>query len=174
MPNEPLAYFITFSCYGTWLHGDQRGSVDDDHNRPDTPFIRPEAGLFNDRRQSLKLPPYYLDGPRREVVLQAIQEIAERKQWEILAVHVRTNHVHIVVRAHAPIERVMNDFKTSASRRLKKAFPDEVARSRWTRHGSTIYLWSDAQVVDKVDYVLNRQGEPLARFPVEPRTQASV
>jgi hypothetical protein len=24
----PLAYFITFRTHGTWLHGDQRGSVD--------------------------------------------------------------------------------------------------------------------------------------------------
>jgi hypothetical protein len=26
--NLPLAYLITFRCYGTWLHGDERGSVD--------------------------------------------------------------------------------------------------------------------------------------------------
>ena len=24
-PNEPLAYFITWTCYGTSLHGDERG-----------------------------------------------------------------------------------------------------------------------------------------------------
>jgi hypothetical protein len=24
----PLAYLITFRCYGTWLHGDKRGSID--------------------------------------------------------------------------------------------------------------------------------------------------
>ena len=28
----PLALLITFRCYGTWLHGDLRGSVDRDHN----------------------------------------------------------------------------------------------------------------------------------------------
>ena len=26
--SDPLAYFITFTCYGNWLHGDERGSVD--------------------------------------------------------------------------------------------------------------------------------------------------
>lgn len=26
--DQPLAYFITFRTHGTWLHGDQRGSVD--------------------------------------------------------------------------------------------------------------------------------------------------
>ena len=29
----PLAYFITFRSYGTWLHGDKRGSVDRLHRR---------------------------------------------------------------------------------------------------------------------------------------------
>ena len=24
----PLAYLISFRCYGTWLHGDERGSID--------------------------------------------------------------------------------------------------------------------------------------------------
>jgi hypothetical protein len=24
----PLAYLTTFRCYGTWLHGDDRGSVE--------------------------------------------------------------------------------------------------------------------------------------------------
>ena len=25
-PGEPIAYFITWTCYGTWLPGDERGS----------------------------------------------------------------------------------------------------------------------------------------------------
>jgi hypothetical protein len=34
----PLAYFFTFRAYGTWLHGDERGSVDRFHNQYGTPF----------------------------------------------------------------------------------------------------------------------------------------
>ncbi|MGQ0761444.1 MAG: hypothetical protein ACT4OT_05435 [Acidobacteriota bacterium] len=33
----PLAYLITFRCYGTWLHGDERGSVDRKQNVYGTP-----------------------------------------------------------------------------------------------------------------------------------------
>jgi hypothetical protein len=36
----PLAYLITFRAYGTWLHGDSRGSVDRFHNRYGAPLIR--------------------------------------------------------------------------------------------------------------------------------------
>ena len=59
----------------------------------------------------------------------------------------------------------MNDLKTAASRWLNKAFPTERNRTRWTRHGSTRYLWTEDEVAYKVDYVLNGQGEPLDRFP---------
>ena len=31
--DTPLAYFISFRTYGTWLHGDERGSIDRFHNR---------------------------------------------------------------------------------------------------------------------------------------------
>jgi REP element-mobilizing transposase RayT len=165
MPEEPLAYFITFSCYGNWMHGDDRGSVDRGHNRPGTPVLPPNAVLLNKRHRSLKAPPYCLDRDRRKIVLTAIREIAERKQWALFALHVRTNHVHIIVRANAVIERIMNDCKTAASRWLNNAFPDESNRPHWTRHGSTIYLWSDEQMAEKIDYVLNGQGQPLERYP---------
>ena len=37
--SRPLAFFITFTTYGAWLHGDDAGSVDRDHNEPDTPLL---------------------------------------------------------------------------------------------------------------------------------------
>lgn len=39
----PLAYLITFTTYGAWLHGDKRGSVDPAHNAYRTPFIDPDS-----------------------------------------------------------------------------------------------------------------------------------
>jgi hypothetical protein len=51
-PNEqiPLGYLITFRSYGSWLHGDRRGSVDRFHNRFGTPRIpHNEAMNFNGR-----------------------------------------------------------------------------------------------------------------------------
>jgi REP element-mobilizing transposase RayT len=161
----PLAYFITFTCYGTWLHGDDRGAVDDEHNVPGTPFLPADPGRRADEREALAEPPYQLDAPRRRVTLDAVREIAERKGWELHAVHVRSNHVHLVVTAAGAPERVMNDAKAAASRRLNKAFPDERDRTRWTRHGSTRYLWSGESVTETVEYVLDRQGDPMERFP---------
>jgi hypothetical protein len=50
---------------------------------------------------------------------------------------VRSNHVHSVVEAEVPPERVMSDFKACASRRLNRMRLDESGRKRRARHGST-------------------------------------
>ncbi len=163
--STPLAYFLTFTCYGTWLHGDERGSVDDEHNVPGSPVLAPDAARHARERAALTGPPYHLDRQRREVTIGALREIAGRKGWTLHAAHVRSNHVHLVVTAEGPPERVLNDFKTAASRRLNKAFPSERDRTRWTRHGSTRYLWTEEALAEKVHYVLNEQGEPMQRFP---------
>ena len=161
----PLAYFITFTCYGTWLRGDNRGSVDDDHNSPGTPALAPDPQRLAHDRERLTEPPYHLDPPRRRITLQALREIAQRKKWMLHAIHVRASHVHVVVTAGTTPERVMNDLKTATSRRLNQDYPTEHGRTRWTRHGSTRYLWSEEAVADKVRYVLDGQGEPMDRYP---------
>jgi len=43
--SEPLGYLITCRTYGTWLHGDARGSVDRDHNVYGTPMRDPNSAL---------------------------------------------------------------------------------------------------------------------------------
>jgi hypothetical protein len=40
MNNVPLTYLITVTCHGTWLYGDERGSVDHKHNDPAAPRRR--------------------------------------------------------------------------------------------------------------------------------------
>ena len=41
----PLAYLISFRTYGTWLHGDKRGSMDRKHNVYGTSKISPNPAL---------------------------------------------------------------------------------------------------------------------------------
>src|SRR5205085_7730420 len=88
----PLAYLITFRCYGTWLHGDERGSVDRDHNRYGTPLIPPNERWRQHNEQSLKHPPVELDSARRAAVEAAIRETCEKRGWLLLAINIRTNH----------------------------------------------------------------------------------
>ena len=61
----------------------------------------------------------------------------------------------------------MDDFKEYASRKLNRAGLDPVGRRRWTRHGSTRYLWTESQVEAAIHYVVYEQGEPMALFVLE-------
>jgi REP element-mobilizing transposase RayT len=160
----PLAYFITFHCYGTWLQGHEAGSVDRDHNEPGTAFLPPSPEARFLHRQRMDQPPYHLDAARRGLVLRAIQEVCAYRGWRLRAAHVRSNHVHVVVTADGPPEKAMNDFKAYASRALNAAGLDERGRERWARHGSTRYLNDEAAVVAGVDYVVRGQGEPMAVY----------
>ena len=172
MPADPVAYFISFTAYGTWLHGRDPGSVDRDHNAYGMPVLPPDPGRELAERTQLRDPPYLLDADRRAVVLATVREVVAHRRWRLWAVHVRTNHVHVVVSAADKPEKVMADFKAYASRRLKDQLGEPSVRKRWTEHGSTRYLWTEDQVAEKVEYVVRGQGEPLAVYdgtdPSEP------
>ena len=163
--NTPLAYFITIACYGARLHGDGRGSVDPTHNAFGTPFLTGDPERFATMTERMLQTPYEMDAARRECVSEAILEVCRFRQWQMLALHIRTNHLHIVVEAIAAPERVANDFKSYASRRLNRTGIDTADRKRWARHESTIYLWTSAEVEGAVDYTLNQQGEPMQIYP---------
>ena len=97
-------------------------------------------------------PPYLLDQLRREAVLGSLLERSAQRGWALLAAHVRTNHVHVVLESEATPERVMNDLKSYASRCLNRAGFDTPGRKRWARHGSTRWLrsWCERSSGDSI------------------------
>jgi REP element-mobilizing transposase RayT len=162
--SELLAYFITFTTYGAWLHGRAPGAVDREHNVVGTPFLPPDPEMETARRAAMRQDPYILDEPKRTVVLRTIREVATHRGWKLWAVHVRTNHVHIVVTASPKPEKVMADFKAWASRRLREAFDESPDRDRWTQHGSTRYLNTQDTLEAAIAYVIDQQGDPMACY----------
>ncbi len=161
---DPLAYFITFTTYGTWLHGRDSGSVDREHNLPGMPFLPADAELEAARKKAMRQQSYYLDEPRRTVVLRTILEVARHRGWKLWAVQVRTNHVHVIVTARDRPEKVMSDLKAWSSRRLREAFGESADRDRWTQHGSTRYLNAESAIADAVVYAIDEQGERMAYY----------
>jgi REP element-mobilizing transposase RayT len=160
----PLAYFITFTTYGTWLHGRAPGSVDREHNAPGTPFMEPDETRERKMRAAMRQEPYTLDGPRRQVVLRTIQEVAAHRNWQLWAVHVRSNHVHVILTAACKPEKVMADLKAWCSRRLRETFHEPPDRDRWTQHGSTRYLNDEKSFDAAVVYVIDEQGESMELY----------
>ncbi len=158
----PLAYLITFHTYGTWLHGRQQGSVDPANNIPGTPPLRPDPLRAQAEMSQLKHDPVVLDDQRRTVVDATIREVAQFRAWTIHALNVRTNHVHVVVSADVAPERVMNDFKAYATRRMAEKGILPPSTKAWSRHGSTRYLWNEESLTAAGRYVVENQGEDLS------------
>lgn len=163
----PLAYHITFRCYGTRLHGDPSLTVNRINNQYGTPKIPHHEGLQNSDRSQMKQPPYILDKQRREAVLAAIIEVCEYRKWRLIAVHVRADHVHGVVQADINPERIMIDFKAYSSRKLNRMGFENKNRRRWSRHGSTVYIWDEQGVADVMNYVVNGQGKEMEVYMCE-------
>ena len=151
------------------------GSVDRDHNQFGEAFVEPDPDREAAARESMSQPTYTLDEARRAIVRDAIVSLAKERGWQMLAVHVRTNHVHVVVSADGDPDRMMADMKARASRMLTRAGFESADRKRWARHGSTRHLRTSEEVDDKIDYTLNRQGTPTALYDgrQEPRTEGT-
>jgi REP element-mobilizing transposase RayT len=162
----PLAYFISFRTYGTWLHGDDRGSIDRFHNRWRSPYIPPNPSWHRYNHQQLRTKPLILGARHRRSISAAIQETCEIRKWSLLAFNVRTNHVHTVVRANRPADQVLTAFKANATRCLRGEglWPHDF--SPWARKGSKRKLWNEKSVARAIDYVLRGQGGDLPDFDV--------
>jgi REP element-mobilizing transposase RayT len=159
------AYLITFRGYGTWLHGDERGSVDRRYyNRYGDSKIAPNFEMQAVKGRLLKTEPYYLGPTERQIVDSAIREVCTVRDYLLYAVHVRTEHVHVVIGNHGTPERMMDSFKAYATRALRNASLIGPDVRPWSRHGSTRYLWTEEHVQRAVDYVVNGQGGELPEF----------
>ena len=160
----PLAYLITFRTYGTWLPGDPRGSIDRFHNIYRGKRAEPNEIRRDQAIKKLKSPPVILNAEQRKAVSDAILEVCEYRSWKLFAKNVRTNHVHGVISAAANANRVLNDLKAYATRKLNDRNLWNMPHSPWVDKGSKRMLWTEEHIYHACDYVLNGQGDDLPEF----------
>jgi len=160
--DDPLAYFLTWTTYGSWLPGDQRGWVD----KPGE-FLAPDASLAGLAAELMTEPALTLSDEQRRIVEDTIRDHCRIRGWHLHAVNARTQHVHVVVTApgRAP-EDVMDQFKAWCTRRLKDRERSRgvaaaaVRRNWWTQRGSQRWLNKNDDLHAAIAYVLEGQGEP--------------
>lgn len=159
---EPWAYFLTFACYGERLHGDNRGSVDRNHNGRQTPYlsVNPDWRRFEQKRMQHRSA--RLSAEARDIVLESVRSVSEHERWILYAAHIRSTHAHIVVSAPTEPEIVLGKLKAYSSRALNNALGKQA--KRWSRHGSTVYLWDARQLQSAVDYVVHGQGPTMSCY----------
>lgn len=155
----PLAYFLTWSTYGTRLHGDVRGTVDRLHNTPGEPLLPTNPEQVDHLSDALTDPPFIMTPRQRTVVDRAIRDHCGVRIWSLLALNVRSTHVHVVVNCHATHspELAMAQFKSWSTRRLTRSGLVVRHAKLWTHHGSTRWINHRTDLVEAIDYVENRQ-----------------
>jgi len=162
--DKPVGYLITFTTYGSWLHGSENGSVVNEHNCPGRPFLQANPGWqISDRRQ-MKTSAFLMDHPMRELSVNTVIETCTNRNWQLYAVHARTNHIHMVVNSQEKPEKMMSNIKAWLTRRLRESFSDLVKRKLWTRHGSTKYLWNENALLKAIKYTIQGQGKPMSFY----------
>jgi REP element-mobilizing transposase RayT len=160
--HTPVGYLITFRTYGTWMHGDKRGSVDRDHRRHGSPMLPPSSRRKEIESRLMKQPPVRLNASQRGAVELAIRDTCELRKWNLWTLNVRSNHLHCVVTAHYNSKRVASTLKANATRAMREAGCWRSDLSPWARGGSAKYLWTHEELVRAIEYVKYDQGEPLS------------
>lgn len=165
---EPLAFFLTWTTYGTWLPGDGRGWVKKpgDFRESDSSRERAASKLMTE-------PALTLTDEQRRIVEDTIAAHCRIRGWHLHAVNARTQHVHVVVTAPGRNpEDVMDQFKAWCTRKLKErerslgTAGDSVRQNWWTQRGSKRWINNNDDLCAAIQYVVEEQGEPT------PRTQA--
>ena len=161
MNEATLAYFLTWTTYGTWLPGDERGWV-----KWHGGFQPPSEPLRQDSTAKMVEPAITLDPQQRELVDATIRRHCEIRQWSLHALNVRTNHVHVVVTAcEDAAETVVEQFKAWCTRHLKARSVGghesmTVRQHWWTEGSSRRRIQRESDLAAAIEYVLEAQDGP--------------
>lgn len=158
----PLAYLITLRCYGTWLHGAKAAVDRHGYNSFGAPRRGVNLKLKDKMLAEMPQKPFLLAENQRSTTEKAVIEVCEYRKYDLKAVNVRSNHVHVVVSAQIKPELIINAFKSFATRKLRENFLIDRETKVRARGGSRRYLWKPRHVALAVDYVLYGQGDIIA------------
>jgi len=169
---DPLAFLLTWTTYGTWLPGDERGWMDYGLGAqlPD-PILKLEAQARMTNDACL------LDVEQRRLIEATITDHCRIRGWQLHAVNCRTNHVHVIVSANRDPKKVRDQFKAWGARKLNEleyrrrksakvahraidraATDDQSLRTKWwTERGSRRWIGDDKSLEAAIRYVRDGQ-----------------
>ena len=164
--DDPLAFFLTWTTYGTWLPGDERGWV----AKPGR-FQAPDAKRKTATQPQMTAPACHLGPDQRRLVEKTIADHCVIRGWPLHVVRCGMNHVHVVVTApQRDPEDVMDQFNAWCTRRLKEQQRAErvdaglVRQNWWTQRGSKRQLYDEASLEAAIRFLEGQEG---SRFEPE-------
>jgi hypothetical protein len=159
--NDHIGFFVTLSAYGNRLHGDERGTVDSNHNAYDSPPVETNPLRVRYERERMRAAPVTFDEAQRGVVEAAVLAVCEFRGWTWYACHCRTNHLHAVVGTSDIRNNVIRVIKDRTTRALRESGLLRPDRPAWARGASARYLWTDEDIGLASAYTIEGQGDFL-------------
>jgi len=153
------AYLFTFACYGTWLHGDPRGSYSRSLG-----FVPPNQHLEAYERSIMTETPYRLTLRAGEVVVASIRQVSEYRGWTLHAAHALPDRVLVVAELDMDPAKALGQFKAYASRNLSDQGIEPGRKKRWARSGNCSKLSDPGAIGRAIRHVLLGQGPPMATY----------
>jgi len=163
---RPFALHITWTCYGTWLPGDERGHVSNlvlpnggflpKMNVPGTTYA---PGHCNTRQHAQKLmasAPMSLNLSTAHHAAEALVLAAQKRSWRIVRAAVMANHVHVVVMDCPNDGQLVRRVLKGCSQAALCHFIGENRRC-WTAGGSDRYKNDWQAIENAVHYVANQE-----------------
>ena len=174
------AWFLTWTTYGTWLPGDQRGFVSRTRhgpgprrrwNVPGTPYEKDQPALLRAAKEQCKQPSVFLNLRHSTLILQYLQQTTRRWNWRLLAAAILRTHIHVLVFTQGDPNgfQVLKVLKGSLSRELNRRFAKPDGFRWWTASGSTRCLKSEEEVISVTRYI-REQPNPLLIWIAPPET----
>ena len=153
--NEPLAYFVTWTVYGTFLQGDDRW-----WRKKRKGSQHPQPKLSQWHRDRLKHDIVLLNNQHRATVASAIARHCEHRDWKLWIANPRTNHVHVVVSAPGFTgSKVRDQLKANCTGDLRRHDKIFVNRPVWTSKGDWQCINTDDDLEDAVQYAGESQDK---------------
>ena len=156
---EPVAYFITWTVYGTFLQGDSRW-----WRKRNAGELPPQPLLEQWHRDRLKHEIILLNDEHRHIVKCEIENHCNRRGWKTWVANPRTTHVHVVITTPGYAGATVRDqLKANCTRGIREADGRFVDRPVWTTKGDVQYLNTE----DDLELAIMYAGEAQDRMGVE-------
>jgi REP element-mobilizing transposase RayT len=143
---EITAYMATWTTYGTWLPGDERGYV---NNKGQT--LPGNKRLLQKNQERQKTPAVKLNKREKKIVQQVILAEAKKIGHEIIDLTVCTNHVHLLAKPHRKsIEDIIGRYKSITTR----VFWENGRKGKiWTRGFNRQFCFTTKELTARIHYV---------------------
>ncbi len=159
-----LSWIITTTTYGSWLPGDERGSVGPaavgrSANQYGEPYAEPDVAIEARSQGLLKCPPIRLTVEQSESLMSQFHETTSHRRWCLHAVAIMANHWHVVLSAEESVrsEAILAGLKSYGSRRLNGRWGRPASDTWWTESGSRRRLPAETNVHAAIRYVAEQE-----------------